>query len=227
MGFPATFQDMQNSVVDKARLDADFDTGRVKDWLNAAYQTAVIETGFLQTVEDSVALQETATSIPVPSAIHKIEYIAPTGVDGTRWGPMLAVTMQSLIRSRAWQGGQVSTGAPSRYALRLGPNPTIEFWPNALGGEVLHFYGWGIPAPMSAPTEEPLIPEPYRRVIEYGALVHAAEFQKDILLIQQFQGDYQDWLNRFRKWKNSFATSQPGQFEVMFERPWPRRNDVD
>ena len=227
MAFPAQFQDMQHTVIDKARLDQDFDTARVQDWLNAAYLTAVIETGFYQFVQDSVTLAPSATSVPLPPAIYKIEYIAPTGVDGTRWGPMTAVTMQQLIRSRAWQGGQVSTGAPSRYVYRSGPSPILEFWPNAIGGEVLHVYGWGLPTPMVNPTEVSVIPEPYQRVIEYGALIHAAEFQKDVLLIQQFQGDYQDWLQRFRAFKNRADTSQPEQFEVMFERPWPRRNDVD
>src|SRR5215471_3533058 len=224
MAFPASFADMQQTVIGKARLDQDFDTQRVKDWLNAAYLTAVIETGFYQLLQQSVTLSAMSTSVSLPTNVHKIEYIAPTGVDGTRWGPMTAVTMQQLIRSRAWQGGQVSTGAPSRYVYRSGPQPILEFWPNAIGGEVLNIYGWGLPSPMFADTEVSIIPEPYQRVIEYGALIHAAEFQKDILLIQQYTGDYQDWLQRFRAFKNRADTSQPEQFEVMFERPWPRRN---
>jgi len=228
MAFPATFQDMQNSVIDKARLDVDFDVNRVKDWLNTAYFTAIIETGFYQTAQvSSPPLVADSTSTPVPAGIHKIEFIVPTGVDGTIWGPMTSVQFEDLLKSRAWQGGQVSTGAPSRYTYRSGPQPSIEYWPMAVGGEVLTFYGWGLPGPMSAPTDPPIIPEPYTRVIEYGALIHAAEYQKDVLLIQQYQGDYQDWLTRFRGYKNKLGTTQPDQFLVEFSRPWPKRNDVD
>lgn len=227
MAFPATFQDMQYAVVDKARLDSDFDMNRVKDWLNSSYFTAIIETGFYQWAQDTAPLGVQATSVPVPSGIHKIEYITPTGVDGTRWGPMVPVTMQAIIRSRAWQGGQISTGAPSRYALRSGPTPLIEFWPNAIGGEILHFYGWGLPSVLVNDTDHSMIPEPYQRVIEYGALVHAAEFQKDVLLIEQYQADYQDWLQRFRAYKNRQEASKAQQFEIEFQRPWPRSNSVD
>ena len=72
-----------------------------------------------------------------------------------------------------------------------------------------------------------MIPEPYRAAIAYGALVDASEFQKDILMVQQFQGAYQDWRNRFLAYKNTFDTSQAHQFEIMGVRPYPSRNDVD
>jgi hypothetical protein len=233
MAFPSTFSDMTNNVIDKGRLDKDFDIPRVHDWLNSSYFTLVMETGFMQIKQDSVTLPADSTSIPVPAGIHKIEWIMPTGVNGTPWGPMVCVNMPSIIRARAWQGGQQSTGAPSRYALRSGSVPgtpavaSIEFWPQANGGEVLHFYGWGLPPAMVADQEVSIIPEPYQRAIEYGALVHAAEFQKDVLLMQQYQADYQDWKSRFLTFKNKMDTSQPEQMDIEFSRPWPRANSTD
>ena len=227
MAFPATFQDMQNNVVDKARIDVDFDTGRIKDWLNSAYMTAIIETGFYQTTQVAAALVPNQTAMVVPAGIHKIEYVSPTDSSGQVWGPMRTTQFEEILRLRAWQGGQVSTGAPSRYAIRAGGAPTVEFWPMANGGEVLTFFGWGLPSPMLNPTDVPIIPEPYTKVIEYGALIHASEYQKDLLMIQQFEQDYADWKGRFLGYKNKMGTSQPDQFVVEFGRPWPSRNDVD
>ena len=227
MAFPATFVDMQNNVVDKARIDADFDTGRIKDWLNSAYFTAIIETGFYQTTQAAAALINGQTAMAVPAGIHKIEYVSPTDQGGQVWGPMRSAQFEEILRLRAWQGAQVSTGAPSRYAIRVSGAPTVEFWPMANGGEVLTFYGWGLPAPMVNPTDVPIIPEPYTKVIEYGALIHASEYQKDLLMIQQFEQDYADWKARFLGYKNKMGTSQPDQFVVEFGRPWPSRNDVD
>lgn len=225
----ATFIDLQNAVVDKARLDEDFDMTRVAAWVNSAYLTAIIETGFYQTSQvTSPALTPDQSSVLVPAGIHKIEFIVPTGSDGQTWGPMRHTQFEDLLRVRAWQGGaSVNQGAPSRYSFRSSAAPTIEFWPQAAGGETLTFFGWSLPAEMSAPTDPPAIPAPYEKVIEYGALVHAAEFQKDLLMIQQFQSGYQDWLQRFRGYKNHLASSQPDQFMVEFGRPWTHRNDVD
>ena len=228
MAYPAQFLDLQKNVVDKARLDEDFDMNRVKDWLNSAYFTAIIETGFYQSTQVTSVLTADQTSIQVPAGIHKIEFIVPTGTDGQIWGPLRSTQFEDLLRVRAWQGGAISQGAPSRYSYRgTAGVPTIEFWPQAVGGEVLTFYGWGLPAAMNSDTDSPVIPAPYEKAIEYGALVHAAEFQKDLLMIQQFQSDYQDWLQRFRGYKNHLASSQPDQFIIEFARPYPQRNDVD
>src|SRR5215831_12529801 len=131
---------MQNNVVDKSRLDADFDMNRVRDWLNDAYFVAIIETGFYQTTQAAATLVANQTNVAVPAGIHKIEYIVPSGWDWQTWGPMRHVNLTELLNLRAWQGGAVSTGAPNRYSYRSSSQPTIEFWPMAIGGEVLTFY---------------------------------------------------------------------------------------
>jgi len=109
MAFPATFQDMQNNVIDKARLDSSQDLSRVKDWLNSAYYTAVIETGFYQNSSASTSpLAANATNMLVPATIVKVEFIVPTGSDGVVWGPMVMVPIQELLRQRmARRSGQL------------------------------------------------------------------------------------------------------------------------
>lgn len=218
---------MQDQVISKARLDSSADLTRTKNWINNSYYKACIETNFYESSSATSALAANATNVAVPASIVKIEYIVPTGTDGTVWGPMMEVTMEELLQVRAWQGGQVSTGAPSRYAYRSSGTPTIEFWPNAVGGEILTFYGLAFPTALSGDTDLSIFPEPYTKVIEYGALIEAAEFKKDLLMLQTYQQNYQDWIQRFRAFNNVRTGSETKQFMVEGQRPWPRRNDVD
>lgn len=227
MSFPATFASLQEQVVQKGRLDELADLDKVQDWINNAYFTACIETDFYESSSVDAPLDVNATSVAVPDSIVKIEYIVPTGSDGTVWGPMQEVLFDDLLEVRAWQGGVISTGAPTRYAFRSSASPTIEFWPTALGGEVLTFYGLSLPTPLASDDDLPIFPEPYSKVIEYGALIHASEFKKDLLMLQTFQAGYEDWLERFRAFNNVRAGAQTMQFKVAGTHPWPRRNDVD
>jgi hypothetical protein len=228
MAFPATFVDLQQDVIGKGRLDADQDVQRVKDWLNSAYYTAVIETNFYETAAIiSTPLAANATAFAVPASTVKIEYIVPTGADGQYWGPMDEVTFVEILELRSHSGGTISTGAPSRYAFRSAGAPVIEFWPQAVGGEVLTFYGASLPPPMVADSDQPIIPEPYRQVIAYGALTDAAEFQKDLISQQTWQSQYQDHLQRFRGFTNTRPGSKVAQFRVEGRRGYPRANSVD
>ena len=227
MAFPATFADLQQDVIGKGRLDADQDVQRVKDWLNTAYYAAVIETNFFETAAViSSPLPANATAFAIPSVIVKIEYIVPGSVDQT-WGPMDEITFEEILELRAYSGGTVSTGAPSRYAFRSAGAPVIEFWPQAVGGEVLTFYGAALPPPMVADADQPIIPEPYRQVIAYGALTDAAEFQKDLISQQTWQSSYQDNLQRFRGFNNTRPGSKVAQFRVEGRRAFPLANSTD
>ena len=226
MAFPNTFKDLQDGVIDKARLDSDFDVSRVKDWLNSAYFTAIVETGFYQSTQVAAPLTADQTSIQVPAGIHKIEFITPTGIDGQIWGPMRHTSSRICSGS---ERGRAARSAPAPPPAQLPLRARAHDRVLAAGGRGrgITFYGWGLPAPMVADGDPPIIPDPYSMVIEYGALIHAAEFQKDLLMIQQFQSEYQDWIQRFRGYKNHLPSSQPDQFIVEFARPWPSRNDVD
>jgi hypothetical protein len=220
MSYPATYLDMRNTVIDKSRLDATQDINRVNDWLNMAYMMACLDTNFfVSSTATSGPLVAGATNVSVPAAIQSIDWITPTAVDGSKWGPMLLIPFEQILKMRAYQGATLNTGAPSRYAYQSGGNPTIEFWPNAVGGEVLTFWGSFLPPAMVA--------EPYRRVIEYGALVHATEFQKDILTNQGYAQQYEVWIEALRGNVNTNPGSMTQQFIIEGTLPWPKANSID
>ena len=226
--FPVDFVTMQDQVIQKGHLERVDDLTRVKNWLNNAYFRVCIETDFYESsfVMGS-PLSPGQTSAVIPSGVVKLEYIVPTGQDGTVWGPVTEVTFEELLQVRAWQGGQVSTGAPSQYSFRSSGSPTIEFWPSALGGEVFTFYGATMPTALVNDTDVPIFPEPYTKAIEYAALIEAAEQKSDLLMLQQFSSQYEDWLERFRGFKNLRKSAQTAQFKVVRKRPWPKANSVD
>lgn len=225
---PMQFVDLENEVRDKGRLgNTTADNQRISDWINNAYYEVCIETDFYESSSSSASLTANSTSVSVPSSIVKIEYITATGSDGTLWGPMAEVTFEEILELRAWMGGVVSTGAPSRYAFRSSSSPSIEFFPQAVGGEVLTFYGLLLPTALSSPTDPVIFPEPYSKAIIYRALIHAAQFKKDLLMLNDFRSDYQDWLQRFRAFNNTRNGSKVQQMRVEGQRPIPRRNDVD
>lgn len=227
MAFPSTFVDIQNNVINKLRLDSVNDLAKVKEWINQAYYQTCIESDFYEASTTGTTLVAGNTNVAVPSNIVKIEYIAPTGSDGTLWGPMDLVTLEEVLELRAWAGGTISTGAPSRYAYRSSSSDTIEFWPNAAGGETLNFYGSQLPTALSADTDTPIFPEPYAtKVLEYGALVQAAEFKKDPLLAD-LNAVYIDWQQRLKAFMNQRIGAKTQQLRVERMRPFPHRNDTD
>lgn len=227
MAFPSTFLDIQNAVINKLRLDATNDLSKVKDWINQVYYEACIETNFYETSSSATTLTAGQTSVSVPSSIVKIEYIVPAGSDGSLWGPMEEVTFEEILENRAWAGSTQTTGAPSRYAFRSSQSSSIEVWPQAYGGETLTFYGVCLPNALSGNTDTPIFPEPYATmVLQYGALVQAAEYKKDPL-VSEFNALYIQWIIKLRSLNNVRAGSKVQQFRVERQRPWPRGNSID
>ena len=229
MSFPSQFVDIQNAVIAKARLDAQLDLLRVKDWINQVYYQACIETNFYESSWTlGVPLTPNASSIAVPAAVVKLEYIVPTGTDGSNWATMDEVQFEEILDSRAWQGGSIPLGAPSKYAFRSGQASTIEFYPNAAGGEVFTFYGLFLPTALVADNAVPIFPEPFAsKVLEYGALVQAAEFKKDIFFLNTYQQDWADWKMRLQMFNNQRPGAKVQQMRITNERPWPIGNSID
>jgi len=230
MAFPSTFADLQEAVLNKGKLDDTYDTDRIKAWINQTYYQACLETEFYESsAPTSAPFTVQQNSVAVPASLVGVDFIVPTGTDGAVWGPMNMVTLEEILEQRAYNAGvTMTTGAPSRYAYRSSGAPTIEFWPNAAGGETLTFYGQSFPTPLSAPTDVPIIPEPYAsKVLEYGALVQAAEFKRDIFILDFFQQQYTDWMSRFRGFTNTREGDKVQQFRVETYKPYPRSNSVD
>lgn len=229
MAYPSTFADLQDAVLNKGKLDDTYDTTRIKNWINQAYYQACLETEFYESSSASSALAASATSVAVPTALVGVDFIVPTGSDGSVWGPMEMVTFEEILEQRAYNAGvTMTTGAPSRYAYRSSGAPSIEFWPTANGGETLTFYGQAFPTAMTADGNLPIIPEPYAtKVLEYGALVQAAEFKRDFAILDFWQAQYTDWMNRFRGFLNTREGDKVQQFRVETYKPYPRSNSVD
>lgn len=228
MAFPSTFVDIQTAVIAKGRLEATDDLAKVKDFINQAYYRACVETDYYENSAVPATLTANQTSVTVPATVIGVEYIVPTGSDGAQWGPMEEVPFQEMLELRAWAGGTIPTGAPSRYCFREATTNTIEIWPNAAGGEVLTFYGYALPTALSGDGDTTIFPEPYATmVLQYGALVEAGIFKKDLIMSDQYQGQYQDWLERFRGFRNSRRGARVETFKIDKQRPYPKGNSVD
>lgn len=226
MSYPSDFQTIQNGVISKLRLDATDDLAKVKDWINRAYFFTCIEVGFFESSTAATALSADATNCSVPSAIVKIDYIVPTN-GGITYAPMEEVTFEEILELRTYSGGSPTTGAPYRYAFRSSSSSSIEFWPNAAGGEVLTFYGDCLPTALSSDSDMPIFPEPYAtELLEYGAMVKAAEFKKDPLLAE-WNAVYMDWVAKFKGFNNHRAGAKTQQFKVEGRTPIPKGNSID
>jgi|SRR5215471_2963431 len=231
MAYPGTFSDIQDAVIAKLRLDPDLDTDKVKDWINQAYMEACMETQFY--VTDAIPtspLPANTGSTGVPASILAIDYVTSTQTDGSNRGPMDLVGIDVILEKRAWGGGATpSQGAPQMYAYRSGPQPLIEFWPPAAGGEVLTFYGARLPPTLVADGDVWLIPEPYgSNLLEFGADAQAAEFKQNFIMMSTYQQESAGWLQRFRGFQNNRAGNQPQQFRIVHAyQPVPASNSVD
>lgn len=229
MSYPSDFVTIQNAVIQKARLDSTLDLAKVKDWINQTYYRVCVEVEYYSvTSAISAPLAAQASSVAVPTNILGIDYIVPTGIDGSSWGPMEMVGYQEMFELRAWQGGTIPLGAPSRYAFNSATTNSIDFYPNAGGGETLTFYGFGLPPALVADADKPIFPEPYAsKVLEYGTLCDASEFKKDIFMLNQYEQQYQQWVMAFRAFTTGRRGDRVMQFPVDLQRPYPRGNSVD
>ena len=230
MAFPSTFLDIRNEVIDKLRLDATLDLQKTKDWVNAAYAEACIETEFYATSSTSAALTLNQGSVPVPTGLQKLDYITSVGTDGTIWGPMKMVTFDEILRNRAYASGAASTtGAPYLYAFRSSNAPSIEIWPPAAGGEVLTFYGQLLPTVLVNDGDVPIIPEPYgSNCLIFGAAAQAAEFKQNYLMMGQYAQEQDLWIARLRGFNNTRVGDDVQQFQVVgYRQAIPPTNSVD
>jgi hypothetical protein len=227
MAYPSTFADLQSAVLNKGKLDDVLDVQRIKDWINQTYMQVCVETEFYGVSAVASVLTQNQTVVTVPATINKVDFIVPTGSDGSSWGPMEMVTMEEILRQRAYSGGvTMTTGAPSKYCYSS-PS-SIQIWPNPSGSEVLTFYGTGLPTALISGTDPPVIPEPYAsKLLEYGALVNAAEFKRDMEMLTIWQGMYMDWLSRFRGFTNTRVGDKVQSFTVVGSSAWPRGNSTD
>lgn len=227
MAYPSTFLDIQDSVINKLRLDDAADRNKVKDWINQAYTDVCIETQASITAA-TMALTANQAEYTLPSAPVRITDIFVTPVSGTRYGPLDAVSLAQILQWRnASDGTNASTGTVQCYCRR-GLN-LLEVWPTPSAADVLTVYYVERPAPLSADTDIPELPEPYAtKTLEYGALAEAADFKRDPSE-DKYRALYQDWMRRLQAHLNMAGGGVAKQIPVypgVNRRPHDNSMDV-
>lgn len=190
--YAATFTTVSNNVISKARLDATDDASMVADFINLTIARVAVRSKFFKGSSSGPALSAGATSQTLPTAIVELDGV--TVVFGGQSLIVSEVDYGIILRYR--QSGNTS-GPPTIYALRQG---TVEFWPNAAGGEVATYAGAILPDTISGTTAIPL-PEPFSKLVEYGALAQVGEFKKDPLL-GSWQASYDRFMAEFMAFVN-------------------------
>lgn len=204
--YASTFQDCQNEVIDKLRLDTTLDTARVKEWLNQTLVMVAVRTRYFSGSSAGTALTTNATSQALPTTLIGLEYASIAY--GGQSIYMTPVGMDHLLMLRASAGNST----PVYYSLR---KDTVEFWPNAQGTEVITYYGPTVPNEMTANSDVSGLPEPFAsKLLIYGACVEAADFKNDDRLLSYYQGKYEEQLALFEAFLNARLTQAARAFPV-------------
>lgn len=206
MSYPKTFLDIQQSVVEKGRLDPVQDGDKVKDAINSAYSQVAMQSKFFEGSVTGAALTGGAVNQVLPSLLIELEDVT-----------CLAQGIQPRLRQVEWEtlldlrgALVVGAGPPQVYSLRMN---SIEFYPSANGGEVLTYFGSKQPdSYLVNDGDVPEIPEPFSALLEYGALVHMGEFKADLLMLGDYQQQWNVWLGLFK----TFTGVRLGQDELAF-----------
>lgn len=224
MAFPATFQDIQNAVILKARLDSTLDLANVKDWINRAYAQVCVETE-ANVVADTMTLTSGTSSYTLPAGIARIKQMVVKPAGSTQYNPpMIRTTLDEILNRRQFGGDTSSTtsGAiipqSTHYAV-VGLNQ-FEIWPTPSAADVITLWLVALPTALSANGDVPILQEPYSsHLLEYGALVHAGDFKGDPATAD-WQNSYGDWMARYIDHLKQRPGDIPGQFHQWGDGQW-------
>ena len=216
MAFPSSFLDLQQAVLQKARLDPVLDTQRVKDWLNQVYSRVCVETeAIVATATMGVVAGAYSYTFPAQIARSKQLQLRPYG-STTLNAPLVRTTLDELLQRRQ-AGGDSQLASPTHYAL-LGIGD-FELWPTPAAADTILIWHVQFPAPLVADTDKPVLEEPYAsKLLEYGALVDAGDFNGDPSTAE-WQQDLDTWMARYQERLNHKAGIIPGQFHQWGD-PW-------
>lgn len=206
--YASTFLDAQNAVIDSLRLDAIADLQRTKDWLNRTLLDIAVQSKFFSGSAAGSALTAAASNQALPATLVELEYA--TVAYGGQTQLMQPIYYDKLLILRS-ASGTVASGPPQLYCLRAS---TLEFWPNAAGGEVIEYYGTTLPPAMVNNTDVSGLPEPFAtRLLISGACIPAADFKNDPRIYTFYQSDYAAWMAQFLGYLNARVTDS--------SRGWP------
>jgi hypothetical protein len=200
--------DIQNAVLAKGRLDSSADRVKVKDWINQAAADAVLRTECLIGIA-TVAPVAGCTSQTLGSAAMRIKGIFPS-YGGQNYRPLQPVSLETILERRMGSPGQYNV--PSVYAA-VGMHG-LEFWPTVQAGTSLLIYYVKAPTVLVADADVSELPEPFAsKLLEYGALVEAADFKRDDQL-QIYTQRYLEWVGKLQTHVNRYAGGVAQQLQV-------------
>lgn len=208
LSYPSSFLDIKTRVINNLRLDAVADLAKVGDAVNIAYSDVARRSRFFESSSSTAALVGGATSDTLPASLIELEDVVCTyGGDSPRLQEVSWEVLLDLRRTVV-----TGSGPPLVYSLRKN---SLEFFPSAQGGEVLTYYGSTQPTALVADGDVPGIPEPFSKLLEYGASVYMAEFKNDILMLGNYQQQYQIWMGQFMSFCNDRLGTDALAFQVL------------
>ena len=197
MAFPATYQDIQNSVIAKLGLDSTNDLAKVKDWINQVYAEVCVQTEALQAC-GTATLTANQANYTMPSQILRIKSMAIQSSGQTDYGPPLRqVSQDHMIQLRQNSGSTaVSSGSSTHYAI-VGLN-RFELWPTPVAADTIKVYYVYLPTALSANSDVAVLQEPFSsKLLEYGALAEGADFMRDPSE-SEYRQLYGFWMAKFK-----------------------------
>lgn len=200
--YASQFSDLQQLVSDKLKLDnvslTGTDATKVKEALNQTLVHVATATRYFSGSASTSALAAGANTDAIPSTIVELEYVTMTYGGQTYF--LQPTTFDRILMRRV----SSTTGPPVIYSLR---KSTLNFWPNAQGGEVLTYYGATLPDEMTNASDTTGLPEPFAtNLIVYGACVEMADFMDDPKLYFYYQNAYAQALGEFQAYLNMRVT---------------------
>ena len=218
MAFPSTFLDIQNAVLQKARLDPTLDLQRTKDWINQTYTRVCLETEATVVIATMVVTAG-VSSYTLPSGVARIKQMQLRPSGSLQFNPPLVrTTLDEIIQRRQYGGDTQQSGNQTTLYALLGIND-FELWPTPPATDTIYIYYVAFPTPLAANGDVPVLEEPYAsKLLELGALSDAGDFNGDPSTIG-WQSDFADWMTRYMQHLDRKQGVIPGQFHQWGD-PW-------
>lgn len=210
MSYPSTFLDVQTAVAAKLRLTLADDGPKIKAWINESYAQVALETRcFVQTSTTSMTAGSKTYALDA-SVLH-IELVTVTQAGGLPGRPLVECSLDEILNFRA--GQNAASGPARRYAL-VGLSQ-LEVWPTPAAADTLTVWYSYLPAPLVADGAFSLLTEPFgSKLLEYGALAQGAEWKRDIMVLGDYQQQYQAQLQAFQRYLNRKGGDYPEAFQT-------------
>jgi len=211
MAFPSTFLDLKTEIAAKLRMTLADDNQKLSDWVNNSYADVASETRCFQRTA-TTAMTSGIGSYTLDASVLHIELLTVTQAGGTAFYPLVECQLDEILNFRALNA---SAAGPSRRYCLVGLNQ-LEVWPTPSAADTMTFWYSYLPTYLVADSDLPAIVEPHAsNLLTYGPLVQGAEWKRDIMVLGQYQAQYQSSLQAFQRYLNRKAGAYPETFPTL------------